>query len=65
MNVYSRIYITKSGGIDGQERIFSGDDLDQAPYFNWNADNRKVNFNSYNTDNVNRNYAALSVRDCS
>lgn len=44
--------------------LCQGDDLDQAPYFDWGADARKVYFRSSDADDVDRNYAASSVREC-
>lgn len=38
-----------------------GADFGQVPNFNWNSANRKAYLNSWNSDNVNRNYAAPSV----
>ena len=50
---------------DGQKRFSCGDGFAQVPNFNWNRNNRKANFNSWQSDNVNANFAAPSLRDCS
>lgn len=50
---------------DGQKRFSCGDGFARVPNFNWNHNNQKANFNSWQSDNVNANYAAPSLRDCS
>lgn len=50
---------------DGQECTFSGDGFDQAPNFNRDRINDKVNFNSWDSANDNDNWSAPSLRDCS
>jgi hypothetical protein len=36
-----------------------------VPYLNWNRNDRKVKLNANWADNVNNNWAAPVVRDCS
>lgn len=50
---------------DGQKRFSCGDGFAQVPNFNWNRNNRKANFNSWQPDNVNALYEVPSLRDCS
>jgi hypothetical protein len=44
--------------------LCQGEDLEEAPYFYWHPGLRKVNFSSYGTASVLRDFASSTVREC-